>query len=306
MWRPVSAAALVLAAFSATAGGTSSDPVSGKSPLVVTGSADSEIFSFGRQVEVVGSARNVLVFGADVKVVGTVAEDVAAVGGTVIQSKGSFIGGDVLVLGGDYVNEAGSEGRTRSRETVVYAGYEKEIREMVLNPASALAPGLTWSFLAQRVLSVLFWFLVAAGVNTLIPSTVGSAISDLGANPLRIAAYGVGTLVAVSAGLSVLVGLIPGLVSTLLGLLVILGILVSYTFGRSVLQVTVGRYVQKRLPWVAGRTEMGALVVGSVIWTLVLSVPYAWTMAVLVLFSMSVGMTVTLGIRLMTPSQRPG
>src|SRR5947209_4395701 len=73
--------------------------------LVVDGSYASDVFGLGRDVRVRGEVNGVIAFGGNVIVEGKVTGDAAAIGGSVIQREGSYVGGDVMVFGGSYRQE---------------------------------------------------------------------------------------------------------------------------------------------------------------------------------------------------------
>lgn len=264
--------------------------------MVIESSAQSEVVAVGKKVIVKGKLKNVLVFGGDVVVEGEVAEDVATVGGSVFLSQSGSIGGDVFALGGSYTADGPNPNRNPSRETVVYAGYEDEIREMVLNPASLLSPPLSWSFLAQRLLSVIFWLILTVGINTIAPGAVSRAVSRARIAPLRVFALGISGFVAVTIGLVLALSFLPSHLSTAIGLMVLALLLVSYIFGRATLQVAVGKLFQIRFLGDTKRSETLAILLGVLAWTVILSIPYVWTIGVAVLFSASIGLVVTAGL----------
>ena len=96
--------------------------------LIVEDARESDIFSFGKNVIVKQHAKGVLAFGGDIIIEGRVEGDVAAIGGSIIQKETAFIGGDVITFGGTYRHESKTPLRSEGRETIMYAGYEEEIR----------------------------------------------------------------------------------------------------------------------------------------------------------------------------------
>src|SRR5205085_965344 len=128
--------------------------------LVVDGNYASDVFGLGRDVRVRGEVNGVIAFGGDVVIEGKVTGDAAAIGGSVIQREGSYVGGDVMVFGGSYRQE-GAASRNPAGKTVMIAGYEQELRSLARNPASLLAPQFSLSFVGWRLLAVLFWFVVS-------------------------------------------------------------------------------------------------------------------------------------------------
>ena len=78
---------------------------SDESTITIDSAPDMEVISFSKTVIVKREAKGVLVFGGDVIVEGRV-DDVAAIGGSVFQREGSYIGGDVIVVGGKYAPDS--------------------------------------------------------------------------------------------------------------------------------------------------------------------------------------------------------
>ena len=76
-----------------------------------------EVIAFSKTVIVRKHAKAVFVFGGDVIVEGRVETDVGVIGGNVIQKEGSYIGGDVMVIGGAYRPESPTPLRTAGKET---------------------------------------------------------------------------------------------------------------------------------------------------------------------------------------------
>lgn len=265
----------------------------GRRQMIVDDSGNGEVVAFGSDVIVRSEAKNVLVFGGDVIVEGRVEEDVATVGGSVIQKESGFIGGDVFALGGNYKSETQSPQRNPGRETVVYAGYESEIREMVLNPSTILAPAMTWAFVVQRFLSVVFWFILSIGTITIAPGAVTRAVSRLRIIPLKTVALGVSGLLASTVGMVLALSFLPGYLSTVIGLMVLAILLVSYIFGRVAMQVALGKILQKAFLPETKRSETVSVLLGTVIFTVLLSVPYLWAFVLVTLFSASIGLVAT-------------
>ena len=70
-------------------------------------------------------------------------------------------------------------------------------------------------------------------------------------------------------------------------------ILLGYVFGRVALQVTVGKLLQKRFLSDANRSETLATLLGVVVWTFLLSVPYLWVIALFSVFAVGIGLILT-------------
>src|SRR5690606_21748774 len=140
---------------------------------------DTDVIAFGKKVVVNKRVKGVFVVGGDVVVDGEVTGDVGVIGGSVTQKKDAYIGGDVIVVGGKYQPEVDHPRRGEGKQTVMLGIFEDEIREFTRNPASILTPELSVSFFAQRLLSLLFWFLISMGLTTIAPGAVTRSITRL-------------------------------------------------------------------------------------------------------------------------------
>ena len=267
---------------------------SGGPARVVEGNACKDVFGIGESVIVRGQVRHgVLAFGGDVIVEGTVAGDVAAIGGSVIQRDGACIGGDVLVFGGTYHHGKEAPCRTQTSTTVMYAGYEDELRDMARNPTSILSPRWTLSALGLRVVAVLFWFIVSLALTAATPGAISRAVVRLRLTSLRIAVIGFLGAVVLSFGLPAASFVLPPVVSVFVGALALLLLLVAYLFGRVAIHAATGRWLQRTLLSERHRSESGALLLGTVFWVVVLSLPYVWVLGVAGLLFLSLGLALT-------------
>src|SRR5262245_48920844 len=70
--------------------------------MTIEDAPDMQVIAISKTVVVKKQAKEVLVWGGDVIIEGRVEGDVAAIGGSVIQKQNGFIGGDVIVFGGQY------------------------------------------------------------------------------------------------------------------------------------------------------------------------------------------------------------
>ncbi|CAN5672203.1 hypothetical protein BH20ACI4_BH20ACI4_21060 [soil metagenome] len=252
-----------------------------------------EIFAIGKTVIIKKSAKGILSLGGDVIVEGRVEGDVATVGGSVIQKEGAYIGGDVIILGGTYRHDSEQPLRNPEKETVMVAVFEEELRNMSQNPAQILSPNWSWSFLAQRLLSVLFWFLLSLGLTTIAPGAVSRAVSRYKISTLKIFGLGVIGLFAMTFGVTAAIGYLPGYINAVVGLMALFTLILTYVFGRVVMQAVAGKWIQKLLFADKKRSETIALFFGAFIWTLLLSLPYIWTFALVVLLMASFGIVLT-------------
>jgi hypothetical protein len=261
--------------------------------LVVEEAKDMEIYSFGKTVIVKGEAKGVLAFGGDVIVEGRVEGDVATIGGSIFQKEGAFIGGDVITFGGAYKHDSTEPARNAEKQTIVFAGYEDELREMMQNPSQIFAPQWSWKFLAQRLLSALFWFVVSLGLTTIAPGAVSRAVARFQLSTAKI--IGLGLLTGVVSTIGVIIGLkfLPGYVGTIIGLMVFVMLVLAYVFGRVSLQMSVGKWLQKLIMPDKRHSESVALLFGVLVFTILLSLPYVWTLTVFLLWTASLGLVLT-------------
>ncbi len=261
--------------------------------LIVENAKQSEIFAFGKTVIIKNEAKGVLSFGGDVIVEGRVSGDVAAIGGSVIQKENAFIGGDVIIFGGTYRPEAEKPLRNAEKETIMYAGYEKELRSLSKNPAEIFTPDFSWSFLAQRFLSILFWFIISFALTTIAPGAVSRAVAGFQLSTLKVIAVGFFTFVGTTLGVMFSVSFLPNFVSVIVIPMLLILLMLAFVFGRVALQVSVGKRLQKRFLPENYQSETLAILIGVIVWTIFLSVPYLWIFALLALFSASVGLVLT-------------
>lgn len=261
--------------------------------LIVEDAPEMEIFAFGKTVIIKKRAKGVLSFGGDVIVEGRVEGEVATVGGSIVQKEGAFVGGDVIIFGGTYRPESANPLRNEGKETIMYAGYEEELRELSQNPSRIFSPSFSLAFLAQRVLSILFWFIISLGLTTIAPGAVGRAVARFQLSKLKIFAIGffafVLTTITTIGSLSVL----PNYLSAIFGLMAFALLLLAYVFGRVALQVSLGKALQRRLLPEKNQSETLGIFIGVLVWTILLSVPYFWTLAVLTLFAAGIGLILT-------------
>jgi hypothetical protein len=93
----------------------------------------------------------------------------------------------------------------------------------------------------------------------------------------------------VIAGLS----LLPEYISPILGVMGFAIIMLAYGFGRVVLHVHIGKMLQEWLPKAGGRSETLAILFGVLALTIILSLPYVWTIALFLMFSIGTGLVIT-------------
>ncbi len=261
--------------------------------LIIDDAPEMEVFSFGKTVIVKKHAKGVLSFGGDVIIEGKVDGEVATVGGSITQKETAEIGGDVIIFGGAYRPESAKPIRTEGKETIVFGIFEQEFRDLTQNPSQIFSPSFSLTFLAQRLLSILFWFVVSLAFTTIAPGAISRAVARFQLSTLKVFAIGffafLFTMIIAIGSLSVL----PNFLSAVIGLMVFILLLLAFFFGRVALQVSIGKIVQKHFFSEKSQSETMAIFIGVLIWTLLLSIPYVWTFALLALFSAGIGLVLT-------------
>jgi hypothetical protein len=262
--------------------------------IVVNGVTDSDVFGLGQSVRIKGTVKQgAISFGGDVIVEGTVEGDVAAIGGSVIQGDGSRIGGDVIVLGGTYRTGEKPPNRKPEAMTIMYAGYQQELGELMRSPTGLLRPRLTSGYLGLRLLALLFWFIVSLALTAAMPGTISRGVTRLRLTSLRVAVIGVVGALVVAAGVAVGLRVLPQTISVLIGLMAMLLTLLAWLFGRVVLAAATGRWLQQKYFPVGKSSEAVALLLGTAFWVLLTSLPYIWPFVVIFIGLISLGLTLT-------------
>ena len=86
---------------------------------------------------------------------------------------------------------------------------------------------------------------------------------------------------------------LPNYLSATLALMAMLILMLGYVFGRVSLQVSVGKLIQKHLLSDNNRSETLAILIGVIVWTLLLSLPYLWLLALFAVFTTGIGLLLT-------------
>ncbi len=269
--------------------------------LIVEGEDTKDVFGMGRNVIVRGRVKHgVMAFGGDVFVEGKgrVDGDVGVIGGTITQHEDSYIGGDVLVIGGAYHHGKTAPGRDPETKTIMFAGYEEELRELGRNPASLLEPKWTVASFGLRVLSILFWFIISLGLTAATPGAISRAATRLQLTSLRVAVIGLLAAFVLVFGVPVALHVLPPVLGLFVGALSFLLLFVAYLFGRVAIHAATGRWLQRLLLREEQRSESIALLFGAAFWALVLSLPYLWAFAVGALVVTSLGLALTVRYRI--------
>ena len=231
--------------------------------------------------------------GGDVIVEGVVEGDVATIGGSVIQRAGSRIGGDVIVLGGTYRNEGAPANRNPAAKTMMYAGYQQELRDMMRNPTGIFTPRWTPTYLGTRLFVVLFWFIVSLAFTAAMPGTISRGVARLQTTSLRVAAIGLIGVVVLFVSVPLCLWIMPETIGVVIGLLALLLLFVAGLFGRVILYAATGRWLQRKYVPVGKNSEAVALLLGTSFWVLLTSLPYVWLVMVAFILIVSFGLALT-------------
>ena len=231
--------------------------------------------------------------GGDITVEGRVDGDVATIGGNVIQKEGAYIGGDIIVFGGAYKPEGANPLREQGKETVTVGMFEEQLRDIGQNPSQIFSPTFTLSFLAQRVLVALFWFVVTLVMTTIAPGAVSRAVARIQLSWLKICALGAAAFIFVTSAIIVGATALPDYLGVTIGLMGMLLLVLGYVFGRVSLQVSLGKLIQKHFLSENNRSETLATLIGVMTLTLLLSLPYIWLVALFAVFIFGIGLILT-------------
>jgi len=265
---------------------------------VIDGVVNNTVFGLGQSIRITGTVKEgAIAFGGDVIVEGSVDGDVAAIGGSVIQREGSRIGGDVIVLGGIYHHGKSAPGRDPKSVTIMYAGYEDQLRQVMREPFSVLRPQLSAVFFGTRLLAILVWFIISLALTAVMPNTVSRAVARLQFASLRVALIGlVGSVVVILGGFASLL-ILPPVIGAVVSILALLLMVVATLFGRVVIIVTTGRWLQRHfLPRL--QSESVILLLGVTFWAILASLPYVWPIVIAGLFVVSMGLALTARYRI--------
>lgn len=268
--------------------------------LIIEGVNEGDVIASNKSVVVRGTVKKgVLALGGNVVLFGRVEGDVGVIGGDLTRRGGSSVGGDIIVFGGAYHKDESAVQEDRAgRATLVFAGYEAELRELMLNPVSFLRPHWSPAYFGQRLLAILFWFVVSLLLTAISPGGVSRAIERLRLTSPRVAVIGLLGAVVVFFGVGLCLNYLPTALSAVVGAMLLVLLLVAYVFGRVVLHAATGRWLQRSLFPNGQRSESYALFFGSLFWTLALSLPFIWPLLVTGLLIASLGLALTARYRL--------
>lgn len=262
--------------------------------VVIDGTNDGTVFGLGNSIKITGTVKQgAMALGGDVIVEGVVEGDVAAIGGSVIQRSGARIGGDVIVLGGTYRADDVSPNRNHAAKTMMYAGYQQELRDMMRNPTGVFSPKWTPAYLGTRLLVVLFWFIVSLGLTAAMPGTISRGVARLQTTSVRVAAIGLIGVIVLFAGVMLCLWIMPEPVRVLVGLLALSLWVVAGLFGRVILYAATGRWLQRKYVPLGKNSEAVALLLGTSFWVLLTSLPYVWPFMAAFILIISFGLALT-------------
>ena len=157
-------------------------------------------------------------------------------------------------------------------------------RQMYFFYATLMAPFL---FIA------LVWFVISLVFTTLAPGAVSRAVARVQLSSLKIFAIGAFSFVLIATAVVGGSITLPNYLSATIAFLGAVVVLLGFVFGRVVLQVSAGKLIQKHFLAGNNRSETLALLIGVLAWTLVLSLPYVWLIALFVIFAAGVGLVLT-------------
>ena len=262
--------------------------------VLIEGVNEGTVFGLGNSIKITGTVKQGAIgLGGDVIVEGVVEGDVATIGGSVIQRAGSRIGGDVIVLGGTYRTDDAPANRNPTAKTMMYAGYQQELRDMMRNPTGLFTPKWTPTYLGTRLLVVLFWFIVSLAFTAAMPGTISRGVARLQTTGLRVAAIGLISVVVLFFGVLLCLWIMPEPIRVMVGLLALLLWVVAGLFGRVILYAATGRWLQRKYVPVGKNSEAVALLLGTGFWVLLTSLPYVWPFMAAFILIISFGLALT-------------
>ena len=287
--------ALFIAYFTPVFAGTpveiSQDP--DNQTLIIDDAPDMKVIAISKDVIIKKRAKQVLAWGGNIIVEGSVEGDVATIGGSVTQKEGGFIGGDVIVFGGKYNAEGAAPLRVEGKDTVMFGMFEEELRGFAKDPSQLLKPELSVSFFVQRLLAAMFWFLITMAAVTIAPGAVSRGIAGLKLSALKIGALGAGGFVVACIAVIVGLGFLPEYLSAVFGLMAFVLVMLAYGFGRVVMHLIIGKFVLERFIPGGKTSESLAIIVGVLLSITILSFPYVWPLALFGFFAIGSGLVLT-------------
>ena len=298
LWPHFLVITAILAIFTFANGQTPTVSPSDPNARVIEGVNNGTVFGMGQSIRIIGTVKEgAIAFGGDVIVEGVVEGDVASIGGSVVQRTGSRIGGDVIVIGGVYHHDKSEQGRDPKSVTIMYAGYEEQLKRLMREPFSLLQPQFSATFFGMRLLAILFWFVIALALTAAMPNTVSRAVARLQLTSLRVAIIGLVGSIAITVGVFLCLLILPSVIGAIVALLAFLLVVVATLFGRAVISAVTGRWLQRRF-FPKLKSESVTLLLGVTFWAVMTSLPYVWPIVVAGLLVTSLGLALTARYRL--------
>jgi len=284
---------LLCAVFAAIAQPANDDHPGDPQARVIDGVVNTTVFGMGQSIRITGTVKEgAISFGGDVIVEGSVDGDVAAIGGSVIQREGARIGGDVIVLGGIYHHNKAAPDRDPKSVTIMYAGYEDQLRQLMRDPFSLLHPQLSAVFFGTRLLAILIWFVIAMALTAAVPNSISRAVTRLQLTSVKVGLIGLIGSVAITLGVLGSLWLLPSVFGAAISVMALLLALVATVFGRVVIFAATGRWLQRRF-WPRLQSDAVMLLFGVGFWIILSSIPYIWPFVQAGLLVASLGIALT-------------
>src|ERR1043166_3784775 len=301
----IATAAVFILVVAASAQPSSTEHPGDPQARVIDGVSNTTVFGMGQSIRITGTVKEgAIAFGGDVIVEGSVDGDVAAIGGSVVQRENARIGGDVIVLGGIYHHGKAAPDRDPKSVTIMYAGYEDQLRRVMRDPFSVLHPQLSAIFFGTRLLAILIWFVISLALAAAMPNTISRAVTRLQLTSLRVAATGLLGTIVITVGVLGSLWLLPSIVGAGISLLALLLAIISAVFGRVVIFAATGQWLHRLLvPRL--QSESLTLLLGVVFWIACSSLPYVWPFVQAGLFVASLGLALTARYRIAWKRKEP-
>ena len=175
----------------------------------------------------------------------------------------------------------------------MYAGYEQEPRNLMRNPKDLLSPRWSAAYIGFRILAILFWFIVSLALTAAMPGTISRGVARLQLTSLRVGIIGFLGAVAIGPGALLALRYLPTPISVVVGLLAFWLILVAWLFGRVIIYAATGRWLQRKFLKLGRNSEAVALLLGTIFWLTLSSLPYVWPVVVTLVLVMSLGLALT-------------
>src|SRR5215813_11679069 len=272
---------------------------------VIEGVSNETVFGMGQSIRITGTVKEgAIAFGGDVIVEGSVDGDVAAIGGSVIQREGARIGGDVIVIGGIYHHGKAAPDRDPKSVTIMYAGYEDQLKRVMRDPFSVLHPQMSAVFFGTRLLAVLIWFVISLALTAAMPNTVSRAVTRLQLTSLRVAVIGLLGAIVITLGVFGSLWLLPSIFGAAISIMALLLTVVATVFGRVAIIAATGQWLQ-RLLLPRLQSESVVLLIGTSFWIVWSSFPYIWPFVQAGLLVVSLGLALTARYRIAWKKKQP-